>query len=420
MKSHRIALLSFLMVCAAAGILPAEDRAGLETMLESFAAFDQRMGNWYVDPAHYKDVDNKDRALLGNSECDILAAYLAAFRATEDVHWLDRFTEQAKIVLSMRDDLHDPPFKDYRGESTPTWTTHDANYVTEQKNYAFIVESGSITFPLADFAQLVRSNDALTEQYGEIATGFAERVAETLAHHDEQWMTAMAGDREVGYYVSRKDADFLNGIRPGKPLPTNYHSSIGRTHIMMWLATRGPAYREKARLIAEFIDLELVRQDHGAIIWYYWPRMNYMPWDTVVNGGNVDAEDVSHATITIEFMALAHEHLELYPHQTMVGLARMFTDNVYIDNTRFNFLIDGTFPGTRGRYTLGGLIYLADYDPSIVEIIRTMLIDELEAHVNPAGAAGFKSTAQLMAFISRSNQPESADGPIEKPDTTSD
>ncbi|MAE61837.1 MAG: hypothetical protein CMJ49_10845 [Planctomycetaceae bacterium] len=373
-------------------------------MLDAFRSVDDGMGLWYLDPAQYRDGDNKDSALLGNSECDVLAAYMAAFRATGDVHWLDRLEEHARIVLSMRDDLHDPPFKDYRGESSAAWTTHDANYVTEPKNYAFIVESGNITFPLADFAQMVDSQKALKEKYGETAALFAERVAETLRHHDEQWVTTKVGDLEVGYYVARKDADFLNGIQPGKPLPTNYHTSIGRTHIMMWLATGEERYKKKAELIGAFVQLELVKLESGALIWYYWPRMEYMPLDTVVNGGNVDAEDVSHATITIEFMALARRHLQIYSDETMAGLAKMFTDQVYIDNARYHFLIDGTWPGTRGVYTLGGFMYLAEHNRRIGEMVRGMLIDGLGAHAKPEGAAGFKSTAQIMAYLSQSKR----------------
>jgi hypothetical protein len=410
MRSAVTQTLVVLVVCVIVGPVAAEDRVGLDDMLRSFRSFDQKMGNWYLDPRQYPSNDNKEMALLTNSECDVLAAYLRAYRATQDTHWLDRFMGHAKIVLSMRDDLHTPPFKDYRGKSTPTWTTRNKGYVSPRKNYAFVVGSGNITFPLADFAQMVLSDKVLKKKYGKTAEFLATRVGETLAYHDEQWKTAKVGDHEVGYYVAREDADFLVGHPPGKPGPVNYHTSIGRTHIMMWLATRKEAYRRKATLIAEFVQQELVASQSGAIYWHYWPRMSYMPAGTVVKSGNASVDDVSHGAITVEFIALARRHLRLFSDNTMAGLVRTYSENIHINSTSCNFLLNGSLPGRRGIYTLGGFIYLADYDPQIADMIRSTLVENLEAHVKPEGAAGFKSTAYLMEYLSRSNELDAGDG----------
>jgi hypothetical protein len=169
-------------------------------------------------------------------------------------------------------------------------------------------------------------------------------------------------------------------------------------------------YREKAIMIAHFVQEELVTSENGAIFWYFWPRMPYMPKGTVVNSGNASVEDVSHGALTIEFIALARKHLKLFSDQTMAGLVRTYKRNVHIDNARCNFQLDGSLPGRRGIYTLGAYLYLADNERRIADMIRSTLIDNLKAHAKPEGAPGFRSTAHLMEYLSRSNKPEAGDG----------
>ena len=44
---------------------------------------------------------------------------------------------------------------DYRGISDATWIAANPDYTIGGEPYAFVVHSGMITYPMADFAQLI-------------------------------------------------------------------------------------------------------------------------------------------------------------------------------------------------------------------------------------------------------------------------
>lgn len=365
---------------------------------------DQSMGLWYT----YSD--NKGDALLGNSQDVILGSYLAMFRGTANTNYLNRFIQQMDIVISKRDDIAGTP--DYSGVANPVWSTRKEGYVSDPtKAYGFLVESGNLIYPMADFAQIIiRGPDWLKfsiyttgERYIDIALRYRQRALETYLYHMQRFHTAVIGGKSIGWFSSRPDANFLVGIAPGKPYPLNFTTSFGRAAVMLWLAfNKTGSFMDTARRIGNYARLEMELKSNGAYVWRYYPKMSYYPAGYVNNFGNTNNDDIYHGAITVEFAHLLFKHgLGVFGETDIHRLANTFLNNIVIDPVnpyRFNFMVDGLGPGANYQYLneAGMFFYLARPENTVAAVTYDSLVRWLQVHISLKGASGHRSFAHLI------------------------
>lgn len=356
----------------------------------------------------FANEDNRATAVLGNSQDLVMQAYLDMYRATDNRCYLDTLLSLVSMALTKRDDK--AGFTDYAGKSNPVWSTLDPAFITDGKAYPFLVESGNITYPMADLAQLIINDASLHDlehgsgrTYLHLAQQLVSEVEKTVDFHHQTWHTDTQGGIPIGYYTSLADASGREGIAPDKPVPVNYMSSMGRTMVSMYLATGQAGYLERSKRLAGFLLLELEHHaETDGYVWFYWPKMSYYPPGTVETGGNDSAEDLSHAALSVEFAALAHSHAGVFYQTEMQRLANTFTTQLYDGATgQLNARVDGTGPDATPAHLrmLGHYLKLAPFDSSIGPIIRSTLIDELKLDQDLGGAAGLRSLALLIRYL---------------------
>ncbi|HDY90363.1 MAG TPA: hypothetical protein ENH82_19870, partial [bacterium] len=159
---------------------------------------------------------------LAWSESYILKGFISAYEATGDTLFLSRLCKHAQNIFLIRDDF--TGIKDeFRSRVVPAWSS---TQYTEDKNYAWIVHTGMVTFPLARFVYLVRRDNTLSEQFGERADLILARVEETVKCFDDCFIRGP--EPNEGHY---------EGIYFGHELPLNQQNALGRTLVALWLAT---------------------------------------------------------------------------------------------------------------------------------------------------------------------------------------
>jgi len=270
------------------------------------AAYDNVSGgDWY------QDYDNES-ADLAWGQSYVMMSLATMFEATSDPIYLDRLGEHIEGVLAQRDDARG--VSDYRGVSGACW--RDVYYTPEP--YCYVVHSGMIAFPIAEFAALVREHDLGRhpatdgESFGDKAERYATAAAETVAHHDDQW-------RDDGTYVFREDADFIG--YPGVDVPYNQANAMGRVLLALYRATDDTAYLDKATGLAQAFQAGISSGPSGEYLWNYW-------------GGSYEApgEDISHAFINVAFAAEAAKLGVVFDEADMWAFSETFVSNVYVDD----------------------------------------------------------------------------------------
>jgi len=191
-------------------------------------------GDWYLD------YDN-ETATLAWGEAYVMMSLASMYRATLDPMYLDRLAQHIDGVLAQRDDARGEA--DYRGVSGACW--RNLHYQPDNQPYCYVVHTGMITYPIVEYARLVRVHglaDELApdgESHGDKATRYIAAVEQSIAFHEDQWNPA-------GYYVFRPDATFLDYA--GTDVPLNQSNALGRTLVILGALTGNESYREKPKL----------------------------------------------------------------------------------------------------------------------------------------------------------------------------
>lgn len=373
----------------------------------------------------YANYSNRDVAYLGNNQGEMLSSYLEMYRATQDTYFLNRFIEQADYVLAARDDRTGA--LDYSGRAVPAWSTYHSGYVSstwrsQQKGYAFLVESGQLTYPLADFGQMiVRGPECLKtavdksgRSYLSVAQRYINAVEQTFSYHHEMFHTDTVNGISIGWYGARNDIGAnVIGVEPGREYPINYQTSFGRTVVSLWLATGNTTYREVARIMGNFVLLDMVYKASGSYDWYewsYWPQMPY--YSGYVSSNRQGTEDYGHASITFEFAALLKKNIGVFYDLEIARLARSFTLRfVSSSSQRYRYVNRTDLRPSGDLLTLdGSALALSAYEPSIPNIVFDSLISILSLHYASQGTTSMKSYAQLINYWSERFQKEGATG----------
>ncbi|MCX4239675.1 hypothetical protein [Paraliomyxa miuraensis] len=311
-------------------------------------------GDWYMGQ------DNTS-ANLAWGESYVMSALAAMFRATRHPMYLERLAAHADAVLQQRDDALGAT--DYRGVSGACW--RNTSYQAGGEPYCYAVHTGMIVQPMLEFVAALRTEPRFEsrvapdgETLGEKAERYLVAAQESVAFHEFEWNPA-------GYYVFAPDATFL--AYAGQDQPLNQSNALGRVHVLLAELAPGGDDEAKAIALASRMQSMITVGGDGAYLWNYWGG----PY-----AGN--GEDVSHAAINADFMALCAAHGLVFDEADVRGLATTFMERVYVNDGTFSDWVGGgstNDPGYRpqvgrwlalsrartGVYTAVRDLYDADY-----------------------------------------------------------
>ncbi len=327
-------------------------------------------GDWY------RTSDN-EAATLAWGESYLMMGLAAMFRATGDPVWLSRLSWHIDGVLASRDDARG--VADYRGVSAACW--RNLHYQPADEPYCYVVHSGMIGYPMAEFARLVQESGLDDEPdtdgvpFGDKADAYAAAAAEVVAAHDDQWDSA-------GYYVFRPDASFLTYA--GVDVPLNQSNAMGRLLLALHDVTGDPAYLDKATALASRFDAQLSTGSSGEHLWNYWGGAYSSP-----------GEDVSHAAINVGFAKMAADRGIVFGAADLEAFAAAFVENVYIDDATFSDFVGGGSVNTSGyRPQTGRWVLLSPQRAAIWTAVR-----DLYAADYPASGVGSGSLFYSWALL---------------------
>lgn len=302
----------------------------------------------------YKDYLNTDGfptgALLAWSESYLMQAYAEMFRATGDGRYLDKLYNHINSVMCNRDDIRGQV--DYKDELVPAWGTD--RYTRGVDWMHFAAHTGMITYPMLEFVQLARehSADELCEEASEVLS----RARESIDYHDRDWVVQESG---FGLYTYPEDyyhkANYI--------IPLSQQATIGRSLVLLWDLTGDQSYYEKARDIALGIKASLQETEWVGYVW----GVQMGP----ISDRNPIA-DVSHSTVTVDFIRLAYEHGIVFDDGDLRNVA--CTIKHLLSDGRAERYINGTgdyaYEITAGQYAL-----LSPYEPEIWELCYRLLFE---------------------------------------------
>lgn len=300
-------------------------------------------GDWYMG------TDNSE-AILAWGESYVMSGLTAMFRANPDPYWLDRLARHADAALALRDDVRG--VTDYRGVTAACW--QNTHYQPEDQAYCYVVHSGMIATPMAEFARLVSAEKLENElaydgqTFGEKAAAYQSAAEAVVAAHDDQW-------NEAGYYIFRSDASFLTYA--GVDLPLNQSNAMGRLLLVLYDLTGETEYRRKAEALGVRFKAQLT-----AYRWNYW-------------GGSYsgNGEDVSHAAINVDFAAMLAARGLVFTYADMVGFSDTFMNHVYIDDGTFSdFVGGGPTNSSSYRPQVGRWLRLTPWRTSVYTAVRDL------------------------------------------------
>ncbi len=313
-------------------------------------------GDWYIG------YDNSS-ATLAWGESYVMMGLAAMFRVTGDPSWLDELARHADSAVAMMD--RERGVVDYRGVSEACW--QDTHYQPAGEAYCYVVHSGMIGQPIAEFARLVAEAGLEAEvaydgeTFGDKADRYVAAMEDVVAAHADQW----TGEG----YAFRADATFLG--YPGVDLPINQSAAMGRLLLTLADVDGSAEHLAKAEAICRHFRDQLAADGDGWV-WNYW-------------GGAYSApgEDVSHGAIEVDLARMCAERGLVFDDDDMRGFAATFMDRVYVDDRTFSDHVGGGSTNTEsyrpqvarwlgltpwrtGLYTAVRDLYDLDYPPSSV------------------------------------------------------
>ncbi len=350
MTAQRMKLFALVVGCLVSGsLLAATSRHRYEAANASVNGGDG-----------YKTADNTN-ATLAWGESYIMMSYMVMYRATGERLYLDRLADHADHVLATRDDLAGTT--EFDGQSSACW--RNTKYQPNSEAYCYVVHSGMLTFPMADFAAAVYATPTLWElptydgtTYKEKADLFVQRVEETVACHDFQWQNGPGAGQ--GHYVFDPTASFLTYA--GQEMPLNQQNAMGRTLVMLHLATGKGEYLEKATALAKRFQAQL-KLESDCYVWNYWGGAYVAP-----------GEDISHAAINVDFARLCGEHGIVFSAVDLKRLANTLFKKICKDSETLYDKVGGSGAANGSSYKpqIARWLHLTPYRPATYTIVRNI------------------------------------------------
>jgi hypothetical protein len=312
---------------------------------------------------------------LAWGESYLLTGMVAAYEATGDTLFLSRLCAHADTIFSIRDDFRGIR-DDFRGRIMPAWSS---SRYTNNRNHAWLVHAGMVTFPLARFVYLARREPTLREPFGMRAGHILNRLRETAVCFEDVWVDGPKPGE--GYYRLETGE---NG-----PLPFNQQNALGRTFVHLWLATGDRFWHDKAEMLARYFRNRLrFTPDRNAWDWQY---------QGFPDGSGKGSEDISHAAINADFafhcyragIVFTRKDMERFAGTVLRGFAAGDSLSVRVDGSGG---YNPTFAHQAGRW-----LHLAYIEPKVADAIYRHLsregIDKL--------SSGFITSALFAEVRSR-------------------
>ncbi len=327
-------------------------------------------GAWYRE-------SNNETATLAWGEGYVMMSLAAMFRATGSPLYLERLSWHIDGVLAQRDDQRG--VFDYRNVSGACW--QNKHYQPSDEPYCYVVHSGMIAYPMAEFARLVATSGLAAEPvgngstFGDKATAYTAAAEATVAYHDDQW-------NDAGYYLFRPDATFLS--YPGVDLPLNQSNTMGRLLFALHDVTGKAAYLDKATKLAQRLLAQISTGPAGEALWNYW-------------GGSYSSpgEDISHGAINVDFAIMAFNRGAVFTAAHLERFAQTFMERIYVDDQTLSDAIGGgTTNGSSYRPQIGRWLRLTKVRTAVYSAVRDLY--ELDY---PASAIGSGSLLHSWAYL---------------------
>ena len=220
---------------------------------------------------------------LAWGESYLLGALAEMIGVDGDARHAAQFVAVADRVLLSRDDrlgLRD----DVRGRVMPAW---GSTKYSKDRRFTWAVHTGMLAAPLANFAAAIGKFPDLRGRFATDAARLLRAAEESVAAFDPDYREGPAAGE--GHLV----CPYL-----GKHLPLNMQNAIARAWIAIDDATGRPAHRDRIERLARFFKNRLRAGPEGAVVWSYWPPLA---------GEDKAFEDISHASINVDFLVLCHE-----------------------------------------------------------------------------------------------------------------
>jgi hypothetical protein len=329
-----------------------------------------------ADGAWYRESNN-ETATLAWGEGYVMMSLAAMFRATGSPLYLERLAWHIDGVLAQRDDQRG--VSDYRNVSGACW--QNKHYQPNDEAYCYVVHSGMIAYPMAEFARLVTESSLEAElaedgaTFGEKAATYTAAAEATVAYHDDQW-------NDAGYYLFRPDAAFL--AYAGVDLPLNQSNAMGRLLLALHDVTGKAAYLDKATKLAQRFLGQISTGPAGEALWNYW-------------GGSYSSpgEDISHAAINVDFAIMAFNRDTVFTSAHLEGFSQTFMERVYVDDQTWSDAVGGgATNGSSYRPQIGRWLRLAAVRTAVYSSVRDLY--ELDY---PASAVGSGSLLHSWAYL---------------------
>jgi hypothetical protein len=251
------------------------------------------------------------------SESYQLAALVEMLDATRDPKCADAIVKLSDWVAKSRDDrqgLRD----EVRGKTGTAWSS--TNY-SKGSRFAWAVHTGMIAAPMARFAVVVRSDPALKERWAKDADRLLRLAEEAVAVHDGEYREGPQPGEGYVYCPYLK-----------KHLPLNMQNALARAWLAIGDATKTPKHRERVTCLAQFLKNRLRLAADGAYVWAYWPPLE----------GPVETfEDISHASINVDFMVLCYEHGIVFTREDLARLEKTLLQHVLLADDRVSDTVGG-------------------------------------------------------------------------------
>jgi len=215
----------------------------------------------------------------------VMNAYLLMYQSTGDKQYLNKFISFADSVLARRDSVVGKT--DFRGLKLPGWSS---NHFDPNITMHYVMFTGMITTPLAQFATLVKSDAALAN-YRTKANTYLQAAKDAVAIHDKP---------ANSQYIYRDNNWIEDSTTLHLKTPVNMNVAYGSALLAIYEATEDKAYLDKGRKIANYFKQYLtVNPTTNGYYWKYFPDSS--SYGTVI-------EDLSHSTLGTQFAYLAYQN----------------------------------------------------------------------------------------------------------------
>lgn len=246
-----------------------------------------------------------------------LSALVEMLAATRDPKYAALIVPLCDWIAKSRDNgqnLRD----EFRNQVLPAWSS--TNY-SKAKRYTWAVHTGMIAAPMAKFAAVVASDRKLRAKWGNDAKRIVRLAEEAVAVHDADYREG------PGATEGHLHCLFLE-----KHLPLNMQNALARAWLAIDDATGKPQHRERITRLAQFFKNRLRLMGDQSAAWAYWPPLE--------NAGD-SFEDVSHASINVDFMVQCYEHGIVFTREDLEHVKRTLLSRVLLADNRVSNTVGG-------------------------------------------------------------------------------